>query len=284
MRPMLLPLLERAVHATLVRRGVASRRIATPIGGVHVYDAPGEGAGPTTVLLHGLSATASSYAPLIARLRRRVRRVIAPDFPGHGRSDEPREQLTADLLFDTMTAVLDDVLGDETCVIVGNSLGGACAAEYAIRRPERVTGLVLLSPAAAASTPDELDTLRGVFDVTSRRDALVFAARVHHRAPAVLRLLAHELPALFARRAVRDLLATVTTDDSIDPADLGRLAMPILMWWGESERVLPASHLAWYRANLPAHAVVERPHAVGHCPQLDAPNRLDARLAAFLGA
>jgi pimeloyl-ACP methyl ester carboxylesterase len=279
----LLPLLDRAVHATLVRNGVASLRIATPLGSVHVYDAPGRGAGPTVVLLHGLSASAGSYAPMIARLRRRARRVIAPDFPGHGRSDESNKPLTPDLLYDTVTAVLDELLGNEAAVVIGNSLGGACAAEYAIRRPERVRGLVLLSPAGAAWSPDELDAVRRVFDVSSRRDALAFAARVQDRPPAMMHLIAHELPALFARRAVRDLLATATTEDFIDPAALGGLTMPVLLWWGQSERVLPPSHLAWFRAHLPTHAVVERPPALGHCPQLDAPRTLDARLGAFLG-
>ena len=158
-----------------------------------------------------------------------------------------------------MTAALDDLLDDEPCVLIGNSLGGAVAAEYAIRRPEQVQALVLLSPAGAASSPEELDELRRAFDLGNRRDALAFLARVQHRAPPAMRLVAHDLPHLMRRRAVRDVLASATTAGSIDPAALARLPMPILLWWGSSERILPASHLAWYRRNLPAHAVIERP-------------------------
>lgn len=284
MRPILIPLMGRAIHRGLVRRDVASSLMPTPLGRVHVYDAPGRGTAPTIVLLHGLSATAGSYAGMIARMRRRARRVVAPDFPGHGRSDDPTGELTPDRLFDTMTELLDQLLGDEPCVLVGNSLGGAVAVEYAIRRPDRVRALILLSPAGARASADELDEVRRAFDVVTRRDALAFLDRVHHRTPPVLRMLAHEMPALFRRRAVRELLAATTTDDGVDPAALGRLAMPILVWWGGSERILPASHLAWYREHLPQHAVIERPSAVGHCPQLDDLAGLDARIGAFLGA
>ena len=284
MPAILLPLLDRAVHAALLRRGVASSRVATPLGAIHVYDAPGRGPAPTAVLLHGLSASAGSYAPMIARLRRRACRVLAPDLPGHGRSDEPSAPLTPERLFDAMTAALDELLDDQPCVLIGNSLGGAVAAEYAIRRPEQVRALVLLSPAGAASSPEELDELRRAFDIGNRRDALAFLARVQHRAPPAMRVVAHELPHLMRRRAVRDVLASATTGGSIDPAALARLPMPILLWWGSSERILPASHLAWYRRNLPAHAVIERPPAIGHCPQLDDPAALDARLGALLAA
>jgi pimeloyl-ACP methyl ester carboxylesterase len=58
--------------------------------------------------------------------------------------------------------------------------------------------------------------------------------------------------------------------------------MPILFWWGRSERLLPGSHLAWWKEHLPAHAVFERPEGVGHCPQLDAPARLADRIASFV--
>src|SRR5689334_22586574 len=106
MPAILLPLLDRAVHAALVRKGVRSSRVATPLGAIHAYDAPGRGPAPAIVLLHGLSASGGSYASMIARLRRRACRIVAPDLPGHGRSDEPTAPLTPERLFATMTAAL----------------------------------------------------------------------------------------------------------------------------------------------------------------------------------
>jgi pimeloyl-ACP methyl ester carboxylesterase len=274
----LLPLLERAVRRRLRRSGVASRYVSTPIGRVHLYDAPGIGTG-TIVLLHGISATAGPFAPVIARLRRDAARVIAIDLPGHGFSDSPITRLTPELLFETVAGVLATI--DEPCVLVGNSLGGALAARYAIARPDRVAALVLLSPGGAASSDEDWQTLRASFDLATRRDALAFIARVQDRPPWIARVIAHELVDRTRRPAVRDLLATTTSDHGVPGTELATLAMPILLWWGESERLLPPAHLAWWRANLPPHAVIEQPTGIGHCPHLDDPTRLAARIAAF---
>jgi pimeloyl-ACP methyl ester carboxylesterase len=279
--PIFLPLLEHGTRRALRRNGVGSRHHATRVGRVHVYDAPGTGTAPTIVLMHGISATAASFAPVIARLRGHARRVIAVDFPGHGFSDPSTTTLTPDLLVDAVGDVLTS-LTSEPHVLVGNSLGGAVATHLAIRHPERTRALVLLSPAGAASSDSEWNALRAAFRLTSRRDALAFIARVQDNPPWLAQLVAHELVARTRRPAVRDLLDTTTPEHWIQRGELATLRMPILLWWGRSERLLPASHLAWWQANLPHHAIVEQPDGIGHCPHLDAPSRVADRIAAFV--
>ena len=275
-----LPLLERGIRYGLRRSGVTTRFLATPLGRLHVYDAPGTGRG-TVVLLHGISATAAPFAPLIARLRRDAARVIALDLPGHGFSDPTRVPLTPDLLFDTMTAAIDELTRGEPITVVGNSLGGLVAVRQAIARPASVASLVLLSPGGAETSDAEWQALQASFRITSRREALAFVARVQDRPPLIARLVAHELVDRTKQPAVRDLLETTNPVGTIPAADLRALRMPILLWWGRSERLLPASHLAWWRTNLPPHAVIEEPDGIGHCPHLDDPARVAARVAAF---
>ena len=65
---------------------------------------------------------------------------------------------------------------------------------------------------------------------------------------------------------------------------LAALAMPILLLWGQSERLLPKSSLAYLRRHLPGHAIIEEPAGFGHCPHIDDPARLAARLVAFATA
>jgi pimeloyl-ACP methyl ester carboxylesterase len=279
-RPILLPLLEHGARRAIQRRGGTTARHASVAGRIHVYDTPGTGAAPPIVLLHGISATGASFAPLIEQLRPHARRVIALDFPGHGYSDPPRATLTPELLVEATGEVLGRLVR-EPYVVAGNSLGGAVAVHHAIAHPDRVRALVLLSPGGAASSDAEWDALRATFDIRSRRDALAFVARVQDHPPWLVRLVAHELVARTQRPAVRDLLATTTPAHAIDPVALRALAQPILLWWGRSERLLPASHLAWWQAHLPRHAIVEQPDGIGHCPHLDAPGRVAARIAQF---
>src|SRR5690606_33602113 len=157
---------------------------------------------------------------------------------------------------------------------VGNSLGGAVALRYAITRPSRVRALVLLSPAGARVPDSEWQRLKALFDIRSRAQAQAFVARLYHEPPWFLPLLAHEFPATFARRAVRELLESATAEHAPTPEALASLPMPILLLWGKSERLLPRAHLEWFAAHLPSHAVIEEPDGIGHCPHFDAPGVL----------
>jgi len=280
MRPVLIPLAERLGRYALRRRGIRTRWMPTPLGPVHVYDSVGLGPLPTTVLLHGISSSATPFGPVLARLARHVRRVVAPDYPGHGFTPAPAGTLTPEALLDAMTGVLDDLL-DEPAIVVGNSLGGALAVHYAIARPERVRALVLVSPAGAPSTDAEWSALKGAFDFDSRAGGLAFLGRVYHRTPLIARIVAHELSASVGRRAVRDLLASASNEHAPTPEALAALPMPVLLVWGQSERLLPESHLDYYSRHLPRRTVVERPAGFGHCAHVDQPGRVAARIVSF---
>jgi pimeloyl-ACP methyl ester carboxylesterase len=276
----LIPLAERLGRYALRRRGARTHWVSTPLGPVHTYDVPGRGTLPPVVLLHGIGSNATPFGPLLARLVPHVRRVIAPDYPGHGFSPPSSSLHTPDALFAAMSAALDALL-DEPAVVVGNSLGGAIALHYAIARPGQVRALVLVSPAGARATDAEWHDLRQAFGFASRAEAGAFLDRVYHRTPWLARLVAHELPASMRRRAVLELLASATNDHAPTAEALGALAMPVLLVWGRSERLLPDSHFHYFAKHLPKHAVVVRPEGFGHCPHSDAPAALAQRILAF---
>jgi pimeloyl-ACP methyl ester carboxylesterase len=279
-RPIVIPLLERLGRRALARRGITSRSVRTPQATLHVYDVLGSGALPPIVLLHGIGSAATPFGPVVGRLRRDARRVIAPDFPGHGFSDEASAKLTVSSLLESMTQLLDDML-DQPATLVGNSLGGAVAIAYALRRPDRVRGLVLVSPAGARLSEDEWRALRTTFHLRSRAEARAFVERLYHRAPRIAPLIARELPAIMQRPAVRDLLESATNDDLPAPEQLGTLRAPILLLWGQSERILPPSTLDYYARHLPKHTVIERPEGFAHCPHFEDPGALSRRIVEF---
>jgi pimeloyl-ACP methyl ester carboxylesterase len=254
------------------------RWVDTPLGPVHSYDVPGRGSLAPMVLLHGLGASATSFGPMMGRLQPHVRRLVAPDYPGHGFSGEADGLVTPPALFEAMTAALDALVA-EPAVLVGNSLGGAVAMHYAMSRLERVRALVLLSPAGARFTREEWRTFLASIHMRSRADALACLSNVYHRVPRAARLVAHEIPAAtMMRRAVREILAGASIDGIYAADSFARLTMPILLVWGKSERFLPASHLTWFRENLPAHVIFEEPDGIGHVP----PARIAERIVRFV--
>jgi pimeloyl-ACP methyl ester carboxylesterase len=110
--------------------------------------------GPPIVLLHGLTATRRYVVMGSRTLERAGHRTIAYDARGHGRStaapDPPAygyERLARDL-----EAVLD-TLGLERAVLAGASMGAHTAVRFALRHPERVAGLGLITPSFDADLP-----------------------------------------------------------------------------------------------------------------------------------
>jgi pimeloyl-ACP methyl ester carboxylesterase len=119
---------------------------------LHVTDA---GSGPPVVLLHGLTAT-HRYVVMGSRsLERSGHRVVAYDARGHGRS-AAADGYGYELLADDLRRVLDD-LGIERAVLAGASMGAHTLLRLALTDPERVAGLVVITPAFHPDAPPGLE-------------------------------------------------------------------------------------------------------------------------------
>ena len=104
---------------------------------------PAAGA-PPLVLVHGLGVSSRYLMPVARRLAADFA-VVAPDLPGHGRSDAPPRALGVPELADALLAWMDAV-GLARPALLGNSLGCQVLIDLAARRPERVGPLVLVGP------------------------------------------------------------------------------------------------------------------------------------------
>ncbi|WP_253194679.1 alpha/beta hydrolase [Streptomyces sp. MP131-18] len=112
---------------------------------------PAEGR-PVVVLLHGGGNDLATMAEFQEALSAEGR-VCSYDRLGAGGSDQPQGPQDYDAVGETLTAVLDEVVGDQPVVLAGHSMGGLIAARYAPDHLDRVQGLVLLdatSPTAIA--------------------------------------------------------------------------------------------------------------------------------------
>ena len=154
------------------------------------------------------------------------------------------------------------------------------ALRYASENPKRLRSLALLSPAGAALAPDTLRQVTAAFDIQTPKAARAFLARVYHRPPWYSALVAREVLAITRAPAVRAVLDQAERAGAIAPAELAALPMPVLLWWGESEKIFPAEAIAYFQAHLPASSVIERPVGVGHCPHVEAPRRTAERLVS----
>ncbi len=125
------------------------------------YEERGKGA--PVVLLHGWNSSRKQWLLNLKALARRLR-VIAPDLPGYGESEESDFPYT----LNGMASFLDafrEALRLPSFHLVGHSMGGCISIRYAALFPQRVGRLVLVStPTRTASLgPWALDAGRGLF-------------------------------------------------------------------------------------------------------------------------
>jgi pimeloyl-ACP methyl ester carboxylesterase len=126
-----------------------------------------EGSGEPVLLIHGHTMDRRIWDPVVPKLRATDLRVLRPDLRGHGLSTRPDFGYHLSHHASDMSAVLDDA-GIDSATVVGYSIGGGVALEMALTLPERVSGLVLMSP-VMPDRPFEaafMDNLREVARVT----------------------------------------------------------------------------------------------------------------------
>jgi pimeloyl-ACP methyl ester carboxylesterase len=123
------------------------------------------GSGPAILLLHGIGDNSTTWNTVQAKLAQRFT-VIAPDLLGHGKSDKPRADYSAAAYANGMRDLLS-VLDIERVTIIGHSLGGGVAMQFAYQFPHLVDRLILV--AAGGVTKD--------VNVVFRLASLPWAAR-----------------------------------------------------------------------------------------------------------
>lgn len=262
-------------------RGFVTREIETSVGPTHVLEAPGQGDLPPVVLLHGFAASGTQMLPLLVRLQKSVRKLIVPDLPGHGFSAEPSTELESEGLRSGLFETLDAVI-DEPVVLFGNSMGGYAAIAYALQGRPSVQRLILCSPGGAGMAQAQLDEFRKVFDVNSHGEALQFVDRLLGKRSAARHIMAMSVRRRFTNTYLRNLMASLTPDDLLSGADLQTLNMPILMVWGQRDRILPDHNREFFRAHLPSHTHIIEPAELGHSPYLESPAALTRHILRFL--
>ncbi len=250
------------------------------------------GSGPALLLIHGIGDNSTAWEPVHARLARRFT-VIAPDLLGHGQSDKPRADYSVAAYANGMRDLLS-VLDIDRVTVVGHSLGGGVAMQFAYQFPQLVERLILVGAGGVtkdvnialrfASLPvggEALALLRLPLVLPTLQTfgrllgTVIGSTGVGRDIPNMLRILA-DLPeptasAAFTRtlRAVVDWRGQVVT--MLDRCYLTE-SVPVQLIWGEQDAVIPVSHAHMAHAAMPGSRLAVFPRS-GHFPFHDDPDR-----------
>jgi pimeloyl-ACP methyl ester carboxylesterase len=255
------------------------------------------GSGPPIVFIHGLSGSWQNWLeqlPVFAH----EHRVIAFDLPGFGASEMPAQKISISGYGRFVNALLDE-LGVGSAAVVGNSMGGFIGIELAIRFPERVERMVLVSAAGLSIEYLRNERALAVLNVTENRLAaysgwLASRSDALARRPGARRLIfgivAHwpeRLPGPLVAEQVRGSgkpgfvpALDALTDYPIRDR-LGEVACPTLIVWGADDKLVPARDADEFARLIPNARKVVWPET-GHVAMIERPAAFNALLDAFL--
>lgn len=259
-----------------------------------------EGDGPPLVLFHGFADSADTWRLVLDRLARVGRRAIAVDLPGFGTAArlDPAEPVLPQLdafAREAIAYVAEDDPGGEV-VVAGNSLGGCMALRAGEDKELPVAGIVPIAPAGfdmpawfsvierdpivrwilASPVPLPEPVLRNAVGEAYRQLAfarpraaqreVVRAFTDHHRRKDRL-----ESALATGRRMLPELKA---------PFRLEHVACPVLLIWGDRDRMVTHRGARHVTEALPDTEVLLL-EGIGHCPQIEAAERVGDALLAF---
>jgi pimeloyl-ACP methyl ester carboxylesterase len=259
------------------------------------------GEGPLIVLIHGITSTSDVWLRAMERLAERYT-VVAPDLLGHGRSAKPRGDYSLGA-YASGTRDLLGALGFERGTVVGHSLGGGIALQFAYQFPEYCERLALISSGGlgkevnpllrAAALPGAelvLPLIASDIAIAAGSSVGAFLQRFGFSAGPDLAEAARGYASLANRGARQAFLHTLRAvidlgGQRVSATDRLYLAekMPTLLVWGTDDPIIPVQHGRAAAELVPNGRLVEIEGA-GHWPQLDAPTRLVQELSDFIDA
>jgi 3-oxoadipate enol-lactonase len=245
------------------------------------------GTGSTIVFLHGFPLDHTMWASQISELGRRFR-VIAPDLRGFGGSQVVAGTATMEQMADDVAAMLESLAIEKPIVLVGLSMGGYVAFQFARKYGFKTRSLVLCDTRSAADSPDAAAGRLKLADHVMR-------AGTHHAAEAML-------PRAFAPSTFRDnpevteaarRMALAQPNVGVAAALHGlasrpdvtgllpAIRVPTLVMVGEHDAISPVDEMRSMAQAIPDSRFVVIPGA-GHVPPMESPSAFNAVLEQFV--
>jgi len=271
----------------------ASRFVDDGHGAKIHYRDQGNKDGPPLLLIHGSNSSLQTWEPLVALLGDQYR-LISIDLYGHGLTGpSPTGRYDADTNIAAAVRVLEAV-GVDKAYWTGNSMGGWLTWRAGLSVPERVSGLVLID-ASGAQVGEKPNPYLGA------RLAQSWVGRM---------LLPEITPRFLVKSSLQESVARPerVTEELVDRywellrypgnrqasidragtprepekwAEVGSLKMPVLLLWGEQDKVIPLSHARAFKTAIPDSKLIIYADA-GHLPMEETPGQVARDIDAWI--
>ena len=268
-------------HLWMTVDGVTGRDVTVGGHRIHYY-VRGPVGGAPVVLVHGRGGRAEDWLRLAPYLVKAGYRVYTPDLLGYGESERPVDATYS--IPEEAGAVLGflDAVGLKQVDLVGWSMGGWIAQRVAWEHPERVRRLTLMNSAGLKLAP-EWDTR--LFTPTRREDIDQLGALLFPHPQAVPEFVARDVLRVSAEDGwvVKRALGEMLSARDVTDGELPGLKMPVLLLWGDLDRITPLSEGRTMRELVPGSRLEIAP-GCGHMAPEQCAGSYGPEVVRFLGA
>ncbi|MCW2652345.1 MAG: alpha/beta hydrolase fold protein [Mycobacterium sp.] len=256
------------------------------------------GQGPALLLIHGMASSSHTWRAVLPQLST-GHRVVAPDLLGHGQSAKPRGDYSLGAIAVWLRDLLDE-LGITRVTVVGHSLGGGIAMQFAHQHPEYCERLVLIgSGGLGAEVGWTLRLLSApgaefVLPIIAPQPAVAVGDRLRTwlASAGIQNVVAGETWYAYSslsdrqtRNAFLRTLRSVVDYRGQAVSAFSRLhftsGLPVLLIWGDQDPIIPVGHAQAAHEALPGSRLLVLP-GVGHYPHLEAASTVTGSLDDFI--
>ena len=247
---------------------------------IHYYEA---GDGPPLILLHGLGLDAGFWVLQIPALAR-THRVYAVDMIGFGRSGKPPLEYSVETFVEFLEGFMRQA-GIPKASLIGLSLGGWVAADFAAQHPEMVERLVLVNAAGIRPPVPLTEAMLAILNpgsLVEERNLLEFV--LYHKELAteefVEQLFTHRMRSGNGYTVARVIHRMLTRDEWVNDK-LAGVRAPALVVWGRNDMLIPLSSGEEFVRLLPGAELLVLDEC-GHLPPAEKPVEFTKAVTEFL--
>jgi pimeloyl-ACP methyl ester carboxylesterase len=258
------------------------------------------GQGAALLLIHGMAGSSATWDAVIPQLAKKYR-VIAPDLLGHGESAKPRGDYSLGAFAAWLRDLLNE-LGVDRATVIGQSLGGGIAMQFAYQHRDYCERLVLigsgglgpdLSPmlrflsAPGAEFVLPVVTPQPVLNLGNKLGSWLTSAGIQSPRASQMWQAYCSLSDAPTRQAFLRTLRSVVDHRGQAVSALNKLHLtadlPTLLIWGDHDRIIPVAH-AYAAHDALAGSRLEVLEGVGHFPHVEVPTAVTDILEDFIAS
>ncbi len=235
------------------------------------------------LLLHGLGASAERWSRIMPIFAKHFH-VVAPDIIGFGYSDKPEVSYTIPFFLDFVKD-FTHAMGIENLTLIGASLGGQIAAEFAITNRNTIENLVLVTPAGMMKEPTPVlnyyiaAAMYPTFD-NAKKAFKQMAGDSRAVDEVYARDFVNRMQLPNAKYAFMSSIMGSKAAPNLS-GRLGEIEAPTLIVWGEKDALIPVRYARKFQKEIKgSHMTIIK--SSGHTPYFEKPDDFSAVVLEFL--